>query len=63
MKSVQQPVNWPKYMEIVEDIDMFCEHGKLKVMYTSKYQDGNRIANRIFKITTNLEYLPHDNRI
>ena len=42
--------NWPLYMEIEEEIDMFCEHGKLKVQSTTK--------DRIFKITTNLEYFP-----
>lgn len=45
-----RPSNWPMYMDVEEEIDMFCEHGKLKVQSTTK--------DRIFKITTNLEYLP-----
>ena len=48
-KPQVRPANWPRYMEILEEIEMFAEHGKLKVVHISEQWT--------FKFTTNLESL------
>lgn len=46
-KIQPKPANWPMFMEVIEEIEMFAEHGKLKVVHHSEQ--------RMFKFTTNLE--------
>lgn len=50
MRKLDTNKYWPKFMGVEEEIDMYCEKGKLVVKSSTK--------DRIFKITTNLEYLP-----
>ena len=52
MKKIDANKHWPKFMEVDEEIDLYCEKGKLVIKSTTK--------DRIFKITTNLEHLPSE---